>query len=146
MTHATSGARSRMPRVGSAAQLGQQLGPVGQLLLDHGAQNRLIDVPVHLVPVDTPNGGWGSYSIASWTIRAVGSSVRRATRARAMSMQRTDQIQQGEPWVEHERDRVVLLGCHVHAPLAVRCCVTSTGRLWHLLVGDSEAEDHVMPL
>ena len=33
-----------------------------------------------------PNGGWGSYSIASWTIRAVGSSVSRATRARAMSM------------------------------------------------------------
>ena len=23
--------------------------------------------------------------------------------------------------------------------------VTSTARLWHLLVGDSEAEDHVMP-
>jgi hypothetical protein len=33
-----------------------------------------------------PNGGWGSYSIASWTIRAVGSSVRRATKARAMSI------------------------------------------------------------
>jgi hypothetical protein len=41
-----------MPRVGSAAQLGEELGPVGQLLLDHGAQHRLVDVPVHLIPVD----------------------------------------------------------------------------------------------
>ena len=64
-----------MPRAGSAAQPGQQLGPVGQLLLDHGAQHRLVDVPVHLAPVDAPNGGWGSYSIATCTIRAVGSSV-----------------------------------------------------------------------
>jgi hypothetical protein len=31
-------------------------------------------------------------------------------------LQRADQIQQREPWVEHECDRVVLLGCHVHAP------------------------------
>jgi hypothetical protein len=37
-----------MPRVDSAAQLGQQLGPVGQLLLHHGAEHRLVDVPVHL--------------------------------------------------------------------------------------------------
>jgi hypothetical protein len=54
MTHAASGADLRMPRIGSAAQLGQELGPIGQLLLDHGAENRLIDVPVHLVPIDTP--------------------------------------------------------------------------------------------
>src|SRR5919108_4560878 len=31
-------------------------------------------------------------------------------------------------------------------PLGVRCCVTSTARPWHLLVGDVEAEHHVMPL
>jgi hypothetical protein len=61
-------------------------------------------------------------------------------------LQRADQIQQREPWVEHECDRLLLLGCHVHAPLAVRCCVTSTARLWHLLVGDVEAEHHVMSL
>jgi hypothetical protein len=44
----------RLCRVGSAAQLGQQLRPVGQLLLDHGAQHRLVDVPIHLIPVDAP--------------------------------------------------------------------------------------------
>jgi hypothetical protein len=27
-------------------------------------------------------------------------------------LQRPDQIQQREPWVEHERDRLLLLGCH----------------------------------
>jgi hypothetical protein len=43
-----------MLRVGSAAQLVQELGPVGQLLLDHRAEHRLVDVPVHLVPVDAP--------------------------------------------------------------------------------------------
>jgi hypothetical protein len=75
-----------MSRVGSAAQLGQQLGPVGQLLLHHGAEHRLVDVPVHLVQSIPPNGGWGSYSIATWTIRAVASSVSRATSAKAISM------------------------------------------------------------
>jgi hypothetical protein len=40
-----------LSRVGSAAQLGQELGPVGQLLLDHGAEHRLVDVPVHLTLV-----------------------------------------------------------------------------------------------
>jgi hypothetical protein len=77
---------SPIPRVGSAAQPGQQLRPVSQLLLHHGAEHRLVDVPVHLIPVDAPNGGCGSYSIATWTIRAVGSSARRTTIPRAMSM------------------------------------------------------------
>jgi hypothetical protein len=31
-------------------------------------------------------------------------------------LQRADQVEQREPWVEDECDRVVLLGCHVHAP------------------------------
>jgi hypothetical protein len=77
---------SEILRVGSAAELGQELGPVGQLLLDHGAEHRLVDVPVHLVPVDAPERRVGSYWIATCTIRAVSSSVRRATRARAMSI------------------------------------------------------------
>jgi hypothetical protein len=33
-----------------------------------------------------PKGGWGSYSIHNWTIRAVGSSVSRATSAKARSI------------------------------------------------------------
>jgi hypothetical protein len=45
---------SPIPRVGSAAQPGQQLRPVSQLLLHHGAEHRLVDVPVHLIPVDAP--------------------------------------------------------------------------------------------
>src|SRR5215217_7031682 len=30
-------------------------------------------------------------------------------------LQRTDQVEQREPWVEHERDGLLLLGCH-HLP------------------------------
>jgi hypothetical protein len=35
-------------------------------------------------------------------------------------LQRADQIQQREPWVEHERDRLRLLGCHDPTPLGLR--------------------------
>jgi hypothetical protein len=37
----------------SGAQLGKQVRPVGQLLFDHWVEHRLVDVSVHLVPVDT---------------------------------------------------------------------------------------------
>jgi hypothetical protein len=77
---------SRMPQLGSAAQLGHELGPVGQLLLDHGAEHRLIDVPVHLVPVDAPKRRVGIVLDRQLDPPGGRLVVRRATRARAMSM------------------------------------------------------------
>ena len=32
-------------------------------------------------------------------------------------LQRADQVEQREPWIEHERDRLLLLGCHLPPPL-----------------------------
>jgi len=73
-----------MARTGSAAELGQQLGPVGQELLHHGTQHRLVDVPVDLVPVDAPERRVGVV-LDRQLDRVVGSSVRRATNARAIT-------------------------------------------------------------
>jgi len=50
----------------------------------------------------------GSSGSATTTGRYWSLNLRRLEK----TLQRADQVEERQPWVEHERDRLLLLGCH----------------------------------